>query len=174
MSDTFDPTDPFADQDFGFELVDAPEAAPVAPVQPTADVSGMEAKLNEILARVSKIPTIAPTTTIPTDLTRKSDIARVEEKIDKVLAMEIKELATSLSGTEGNIRAIIDEVEERKAEIVAKHSEQMKEVENLILPLLYNLLKNPEKEYIKWSNRTEAINKQIAKITAITRKPLEF
>lgn len=172
MSDTFDPTDPFADQDFGFELVDAPEAAPVAPVQPTADVSGMEAKLNEILARVSKIPTTAAT--IPSDLTRKTDIARVEEKIDKVLSMEIKELATSLSGTEGNIRAIIDEVEERKGEIAAKYAEEMKEIEKLILPLLYNLLKNPEKEYIKWSNRTEAINKQIAKITAITRKPLEF
>jgi len=174
MSDTFDPTDPFADQDFGFELVDAPEAAPAAPVQQTADVSGMEAKLNEILSKVSKIPTTAATVTLPTDLTRKSDIARVEEKIDKVLAMEIKELATSLSGTEGNIRAIIDEVEERKGEIAAKYAQEMKEIEKLILPLLYNLLKNPEKEYIKWSNRTESINKQISKITAITRKPLEF
>jgi hypothetical protein len=50
----------------------------------------------------------------------------------------------------------------------------MKEVEGMILPLLNNLLKNPDKEYIKWGNRTEAINKQITKITAVTRKPLEL
>jgi hypothetical protein len=173
--DTFDPSNPFADQDFGFEIVDAPEKEQTSTTTTVAaDMSGVEAKLNEIIARISKIPTTAPTISIPADIARKPEVARIEEKIDKVLAMEIKELATSLSGTEGNIRAIIDEVEERKAEIAGKHAEQMKEVETLILPLLYNLLKNPEKEYIKWANRTEAINKQIAKITAVTRKPLEF
>ena len=50
----------------------------------------------------------------------------------------------------------------------------MKEVEGMILPLLNNLLKNPDKENIKWGNRTEAINKQITNITAVTRKPLEL
>ena len=43
------------------------------------------------------------------------------------------------------------------------------EVEGLILPLLQNLKKNPDKAYIHWPNRTEIIDKQIAKITAITR-----
>jgi len=88
--------------------------------------------------------------------------------------MEIKELASSLEGTEGNIRAIIDEVEERKAQVLTAHAESMKEIEKLILPLLYNLLKNPDKQYIKWTNRVEMVNSQIAKITAVTRKPLEF
>jgi hypothetical protein len=88
--------------------------------------------------------------------------------------MEIKELATSLEGAEGNIRAIIDEVDERKKIIVEAYAAGMKEIESLILPLLYNLLKNPDKEYIKWSNRTEMVNKQIAKITAVTRKQLEI
>ena len=177
MSDTFDPNNPFAEQDFGFEIVDAPEqtaAAPVATAAPVVDMSSVEGKLNEILTRISRIPTTAPTVTIPTDLARKAEIARVEEKIDKVLSMEIKELATSLEGTEGNIRAIIDEVDERKKVIVEAYNAGMKEVESLILPLLYNLLKNPDKEYIKWSNRTEMVNKQIAKITAVTRKPLEI
>jgi len=175
MSDTFDPNNPFAEQDFGFEIVDAPERSSVQQVvsAPTVDMSSVEGKLNEILNRISKIPTMTATTSLPTDLTRKADIARVEEKIDKVLSMEIKELATSLEGAEGNIRAIIDEVDERKKIIADTYAAGMKEIESLILPLLYNLLNNPDKEYIKWSNRTEMVNKQIAKITAVTRKPLE-
>ena len=48
-------------------------------------------------------------------------------------------------------------------------SEKMKALESLILPLLYNLMKNPEKPYIKWENRTQVIQEQINKITAITR-----
>ena len=174
MGDIFDPNNPFADQDFGFEIVDAPppEGGASLSAQPTIDISGIDGKLNEILARLAKIPTTVPT--IPADVARRAEVARVEDKIDKVLAMEIKELTQNLSGTEDNIRAIIDEVEERKAEIAAKHAEAMKEVESLILPLLYNLLKNPDREYIKWGNRTETINKQIARITSVTRRPMEF
>ena len=43
------------------------------------------------------------------------------------------------------------------------------EVEKLIMPLLVNLMKNPDKEYIHWPNRTPLIQKQIDKILAITR-----
>lgn len=46
---------------------------------------------------------------------------------------------------------------------------KMQQLEKLILPLLNNLLKNPEKEYIHWPNRTDIIKKQIDKITKITR-----
>jgi prenyltransferase beta subunit len=50
-----------------------------------------------------------------------------------------------------------------------KYKAKLKEVESLILPLLYNLMKNPDKAYIKWENREPIIKKQIEKITAITR-----
>lgn len=50
-----------------------------------------------------------------------------------------------------------------------KYKAKLKEVEALILPLLYNLMKNPDKAYIKWENREAIIKKQIEKITAITR-----
>lgn len=50
-----------------------------------------------------------------------------------------------------------------------KYKAKLKEVESLILPLLYNLMKNPDKAYIKWENRAPVIQKQIDKITAITR-----
>ena len=56
-----------------------------------------------------------------------------------------------------------------KALVEADVATKLKEVEDLILPLLYNLMKNPEKEYIHWPNRTPIIDNQIEKITAITR-----
>ena len=59
--------------------------------------------------------------------------------------------------------------EKRKAELETIYKDQMKKVERLILPLLHNLMKNPENEYIKWPGRTEIVQKQINKIVAITR-----
>lgn len=50
-----------------------------------------------------------------------------------------------------------------------KHKAKMKELEGLILPLLYNLMKNPEKPMIKWENREPVIKKQVEKILAVTR-----
>lgn len=50
-----------------------------------------------------------------------------------------------------------------------KYKAKLKEVEGMILPLLLNLKKNPDKAYIHWPNRTAVIDKQIEKITAITR-----
>ena len=59
--------------------------------------------------------------------------------------------------------------EKRKAELETIYKDLMKKVEKLILPLLHNLMKNPENEYIKWPGRTEIVQKQINKIVAITR-----
>ena len=59
--------------------------------------------------------------------------------------------------------------EKRKAEVEEIYKDQMKKLEKLVLPLLYNLLKNPENEYIKWPGRTDIIQSQINKIVAITR-----
>lgn len=170
----FDTSNPFSDQDFGFELVDKPETPASIPAAPVAIPADLDSKLAEILTKVSKIPTASPSLSVPADLVRKGEITRLEEKIDRVLSMEVKELSTALQSTEGNIRSIIDEVEERKTEIAAAHAESMKELEGLTLPLLYNLLKNPERDYIKWPKRTEVLNQQIAKILSVTRKPLEF
>jgi hypothetical protein len=46
----------------------------------------------------------------------------------------------------------------------------LKELEQLIMPLLVNLMKNPEKEYIYWPNRTAKIQEQIDKVLALTRE----
>lgn len=58
---------------------------------------------------------------------------------------------------------------EHKRLVEMEVAEKLKQVENLILPLLHNLMKNPERDYIHWPNRTPIIDAQINKITAITR-----
>lgn len=72
------------------------------------------------------------------------------------------------------VRSVEGRMETMREAAARIHSERMAQVERLILPLLNNLLKNPDKPYIKWENRTPAINAQIARITAITRRPLEL
>lgn len=49
------------------------------------------------------------------------------------------------------------------------YKEKLIALENLILPLLQNLKKNPNKPYIKWENRVPVIDAQIEKILSITR-----
>ena len=56
-----------------------------------------------------------------------------------------------------------------RAATIEELRDKLLEVEKLIMPLLVNLMKNPEKEYIKWPNRVPIIQKQIEKILAITR-----
>ena len=57
-----------------------------------------------------------------------------------------------------------------KALVEKDVKEKLKTIEGLILPLLVNLMKNPEKDTIKWPNRKPIIEKQIEKIIAITRE----
>ena len=53
--------------------------------------------------------------------------------------------------------------------IAAPVDDRAERLRSMIMPLLMNLKKNPEKEYIHWPNRGPIIDKQIEKITAITR-----
>lgn len=61
------------------------------------------------------------------------------------------------------------DTDEYKALIQKDTKEKLKQIESLIMPLLVNLMKNPEKDYIHWPNRSPLIQKQIDKILAITR-----
>lgn len=64
------------------------------------------------------------------------------------------------------VEPIVNEV---KTSSDSEAKSKMQSLEKLILPLLVNLMKNPEKEYIHWPNRVPLIEKQIEKILAITR-----
>lgn len=162
--------------DFGFTAMTETElsgkVAIVSPVIPPTviddtvktSITNINNKINEITTKISALQVAD----------KKSDMLRVEDKLDKLLIAQNLELATGFKQTEDNMRTIIDEVEERKGEISSVYKEKMIEVEALVLPLLYNLMKNPTKEYIHWPNRVEKINLQISKIIDITRSELQI
>ena len=79
--------------------------------------------------------------------------------LDKLAQLEAKVLNADNSGMINEHRSLVE------ADVASK----LRDVEDLVLPLLYNLQKNPEKEYIHWPNRTAIIDKQIEKIKAVTR-----
>ena len=50
------------------------------------------------------------------------------------------------------------------------YKDRLIECEKLILPLLQNLMKNEDKEYIYWPNRKAIIQSQIDRLQKITQK----
>lgn len=103
-----------------------------------------------------------------------TDIQRLEKKLDEMLKMQTDELYHALSGQSADIRGIIDEVEERKDQLNKAYAARMASVERLIMPLLFNLKKDPQKEYIFWPNRENKIQDQINKILELTRSEVPF
>jgi len=82
-----------------------------------------------------------------------------EAVMDKLAQIEARILDMDQSGMVNEHRALVE----------SDVANKLLAVEELILPLLHNLKKNPEKEYIHWPNRTAIIDKQIEKIQAVTR-----
>jgi hypothetical protein len=108
----------------------------------------------------------------------ESQVKVVEEQ--NALTAEVAEaVSTSVEGVtrlENKIDMLLDaiasqssEIEQRKIEVEADVREKLTEVEKLIMPLLVNLLKTSDKEYIKWENRGPQIQAQIDKLLALTR-----
>ena len=110
-------------------------------------------------------------TTVDEDEVQEFETA-VQEKVAKATQHETGALEAKLDTLikyreDDNSYLVL--FEKRKAELEEIYKGQMKKVEKLILPLLHNLMKNPENEYIKWPNRTNIVQSQINKIVAITR-----
>jgi len=53
---------------------------------------------------------------------------------------------------------------QQTTEVVSQTKNKLEGMRNMILPLLKNLMANPDKEYIYWPNRTEKIKAFIAKL----------
>lgn len=92
-------------------------------------------------------------------LVAQVDDAQLQTILDKLERLEGLIMTSDNSDMINEHRSLV------QADVVAK----LKQVEDLILPLLYNLQKNPEKDYIHWPNRTAIIDKQVEKIKAVTR-----
>ena len=83
---------------------------------------------------------------------------------------ELDKIESKIASLTDSMRVLSDEMTDRKEELNDKWSTRMNEVEALILPLLQNLAKDGDKrEWIRWPNRTDILNKQIDEIKAVTR-----
>jgi len=99
--------------------------------------------------------TLEETIIVRETITQSSEsLQRVEDKLDQVLALY----------NDGKL-GLDTERDEMEAEVKVN----LKTLEQLIMPLLVNLMKNPEKEYIYWPNRTAKIQEQIDKVLSLTR-----
>ena len=94
----------------------------------------------------------------------KAKTTEVEKKIEQVEAK-----SKDFSALEKKIDSAIKEIGYKKDYLEEKYVEDMGKVEELILPILYNLMKNPEKDYIYWPKREQIIMKQIEKIKDVTQ-----
>ena len=162
-----------SDFDFGFSAVSTEEfeKSKTTEVQPSS-VSSDE--FNELKKKIDSISSLIQALGDREDTSLFDEtgekITRLEEKVDKILEIESTQIASALSEQGSSIRAVIDEVEERKGELDDKFASRLKELETLVIPMLKGLMKNPDKEYIYWPNRTPILEKQIEKVYSITRE----
>ena len=161
------------DFDFGFSAVSTEEftkAQTTTEVQPSAvssdEFDELKKKMDSISSLIQALGDKEDTSLF--DETGEK-ITRLETKVDKILAMESSQVASALEEQGSSIRAVIDEVEERKGELNEKFSGRLKELESLVIPMLKGLMKNADKEYIYWPDRTPILEKQIEKVYSITR-----
>ena len=95
-------------------------------------------------------------------------LSAVEDKVSIILNKidYLEEIIKAGAGTNNNF-----DIDAYKLLVEKDVNDKLKKVEALIMPLLANLLKNPEKDFIKWPNRKPIIEAQISKLLAITRPP---
>ena len=162
------------DFDFGFSAVSTDEfkkTQPEADTTPSSSVSSDE--FDELKKKLDSISSLIQSLGDKEDTSLFDEtgekISRLEEKVDKILEIESTQIASALSEQGSSIRAVIDEVEERKGELNEKFTGKLKELESLVIPMLKGLMKNADKEYIYWPNRTPILEKQIEKVYSITR-----
>ena len=162
------------DFDFGFSAVTAEEFKKTqTDTEPTPTTGVSSEEFDELKKKMDSISSLIQALGDNDDTSLFDEtgekISRLEGKVDKILEIESTQIASALSEQGSSIRAVIDEVEERKGELNEKFSSKLKELESLVIPMLKGLMKNAEKEYIYWPNRTPILEKQIQKVYSITR-----
>ena len=133
--------------DFGFTAVDQEEL-----VTKTGEQAGIGEEVAAQLKAVAK------------SSAGQANSAQIEELDSKVdlLHKVISNALGELEDHKDNLSAI-----DTKKEL--DYKDRLLECEKLILPLLQNLMKNEEKEYIYWPNRKAIISSQIDRIRKVTK-----
>ena len=119
------------------------------------DDFGFSAVDESTLTRLTDPNTLEDTILVRETVEQSSEsLHRVEEKLDAMLSLY----------NQGKLG-----LDAERQNMTAEVKTNLKELEQLIMPLLVNLMKNPEKEYIYWPNRTSKIQEQIDKVLTLTR-----
>jgi len=119
------------------------------------DDFGFSAVDESTLTRLTDSSTLEDTVAVRETVAQSSEsLQRVEEKLDAMLSLY----------NQGKLG-----LDAERQNMTADVKKNLKELEQLIMPLLVNLMKNPEKEYIYWPNRTSKIQEQIDKVLTLTR-----
>ena len=85
----------------------------------------------------------------------KEVIGRLDKKLDSLLLKKAVEED--------------EEVDRVKAMVTENVQSKLTQAEKLIMPLLVNLLKTSDKEYIHWPNRDKSVRQTIDRLLALTR-----
>ena len=105
---------------------------------------------------VSKAPESTPSVDTSVIETNNVELAKVKSDVGDIKSMM------------NEIMQIVAEKETVTQELASEDvTKRFKEVEKLILPFLYNLMKSDE-PYIHWPNRTPIIKAQIEKLLKLT------
>jgi hypothetical protein len=119
------------------------------------DDFGFSAVDESTLTRITDPNTLEDTIVVKQTVVQSSEsLQRVEEKLDSMLSLY----------NQGKLG-----LDAERQNMISDVKKNLKELEQLIMPLLVNLMKNPEKEYIYWPNRTAKIQEQIDKVLSLTR-----
>ena len=89
------------------------------------------------------------------------NVLRIEQKVDA--------LVTAMNTLSTKMMNLDDEFDVIKSTTEDEVRSKLTDVEKLIMPLLVNLLKTSDKDYIHWPNRKEKIQSQIEKLLELTR-----
>jgi len=89
------------------------------------------------------------------------NVLRIEQKVDA--------LVTAMNNLSTKMMNLDDEFDVIKTTTEDQVKSRLTDVEKLIMPLLVNLLKTSDKDYIHWPNRKEKIQSQIDKLLELTR-----
>mgnify|MGYP000123723995 FL=1 len=133
--------------DFGFTAVDQEEL-----VTKTGEQAGIGEEVAAQLKAVAK------------SSAGQANSAQIEELDSKVDLLH-KVISNALGELEDH-KDNLSEIDTKKE---LDYKDRLLECEKLILPLLQNLMKNDEKEYIYWPNRKAIISSQIDRIQKVTR-----
>jgi len=89
------------------------------------------------------------------------NVLRIEQKVDA--------LVTAMNSLSTKMMNLDDEFDVIKTTTESEVRSKLTDVEKLIMPLLVNLLKTADKDFIHWPNRKDKIQSQIDSLLEITR-----